>query len=76
MKLRLKLNGGGEIQLNNVKIQIQNQTKLTAVPVAKGARILIKNKPAKLADLKAGMRATLELGVVGEQIVVKAITVD
>jgi RNA polymerase sigma factor (sigma-70 family) len=76
MKLRLRLNGTGKVVVGNVKLQRQGKSKLEALPVARGARILVKNKPAKLADLKAGMPVTLELGMDGEQIVVKSIKVD
>jgi RNA polymerase sigma factor (sigma-70 family) len=56
--------------------QTPNETKMDGLPVAKDARILIKDKAGKLADLKKGMRVTLELGVDQGQLVVKGIKAD
>jgi len=44
-------------------------------PVAKDARITIRNEPAKLADLQVGMHVAIELGVADDRIAVKMLRV-
>jgi hypothetical protein len=65
-------------KLEGVRLQVATppETKLEGLPVGKDARILIKGRPGKLADLKAGMRITLELGMEGERLVVKSLKAE
>jgi hypothetical protein len=64
------------VLLDSSRSMQQKETKLEGLPVARDARIVIKGKPGKLADLRAGMRVTLELGADGGQVVVKSIKVE
>jgi RNA polymerase sigma factor (sigma-70 family) len=69
---------GGDLQLDGLKLELQNQpqTKLESLPIAKGSRLFIKNKPAKFSELKPGMHVTLVLGMEGEQLVVKGLKAE
>jgi RNA polymerase sigma factor (sigma-70 family) len=53
----------------------QGQVRLENLPVAEDVKVLVKGKPAKLGDLKAGMRVTVKLDVQGG-ITVKSIEVE
>jgi RNA polymerase sigma factor (sigma-70 family) len=72
--LVLKLNG----PLDGVAVVQpgQNQMKLAGLPVARDARITIKGAAGKLADLKVGMRVSLELGTAEGQLVVRRIEAE
>jgi RNA polymerase sigma factor (sigma-70 family) len=69
--------GEGRIKSGEAKIVMHvsppaNAARLENMPVAKDAKITVNGKPAKLADVKKGMRVALKLEVQGS-IVVKSI---
>jgi RNA polymerase sigma factor (sigma-70 family) len=66
------------VKLDGVQLHLQQprSTKLDAVPVVKGARIFLHDKPAQLSDLKTGMKVTLVLGTDKDDIVVQGIRAD
>ncbi len=58
---------GAKLQIEGLELEVGYQAPRTEFRVDRKARILIKGKPAELADLKPGMKVTVELGTGREQ---------
>jgi RNA polymerase sigma factor (sigma-70 family) len=75
-EIELQIVGDGTAKALKIKLQgNQKPSRLVDLPVAKDARIVRDGKQIKLADLKPGMRAAIELAVRDNQLVIVGISI-